>query len=152
MIGFSNPGKLIVQNIKMFEQTWTDAQTVLPTTLTPGYTLMLVGANLVKSTKLFNGALMTASDYPTIIYVHSGDKDATDALFQIEDMGNQKMSKFFTNPTFGSMMGKLSPDQTGVGSTFFRLKYAGGTVPSYNDISYNPYCYLSLAYYLVPTI
>lgn len=152
MIGFSNPGKLIVQNIKMFEQTWTDAQTVLPTTLTPGYTLMLVGANLVKTTKLFNGALMTASVYPTIIYVHSGDKDATDALFQIEDMGIQTMYEFFTTPSFGSMMGMLSPDQTGVGSTFFRLKYSGNTVPSYNDQPYNPYCYLSLAYYLVPTI
>lgn len=152
MIGFSNPGKLIVQNIKMFEQTWTDAQTVLPTTLTPGYTLMLVGANLVKTTKLFNGALMTASVYPTIIYVNSGDRGATDALFQIEDMGKQKMYEFFTTPSFGSMMGKLSPDQTGAGSTFFRLKYEGGTVPSYNDQPYNPYCYLSLAYYLVPNI
>ena len=152
MIGFSNPGKLIVQNIKMFEQTWTDAQTVLPTTLTPGYTLMLVGANLVKTTKLFNGKFMTASVYPTIIYVHSGDLGDTDALFQIEDMGHQTMSNFFISTSFGSMMGKLSPDQTGAGNTFFRLKYEGGTVPSYNDQSYNPYCYLSLAYYLVPNI
>lgn len=152
MIGFSNPGKLIVQNIKMFQQTWIDAQTVLPTTLTPGYTLMLVGANLVKSQKLFNGQFMTASIFPTIIYVQSGDTGATDALFQIEDMGTQTMTKFFANDAFGSMMGKLSPDQTGVGSTFFRLKYSDAKVPLYNNQSYNPYCYLSLAYYLVPTI
>lgn len=152
MIGSFSPGKLIVQNIKMYKKTWLDAQTILPTTLTPGYSLFLVGANLVKSQMLFNGALMTANNYPTAIYVVSGDQSTTDALFQIDDMGYQTMSNFFETATFSSMMGRLSPIQTGKCDTFFRLKYANSVFPEYNNLSYNPYCYLSLAYYLVPTL
>lgn len=153
MIGFTQPGKLVVQNIKMFEQTWLDAKTVLPTTLTPGYTLMLVSVNLVKSQRLFNGALMTAGSYPSVIYIVSGDRDVNDGLFQIQAMGAyQTPTSFWESATFGSMMGIVSPIQTGAGSTFFRLKYEGDVIPSYNDQPYNPYCYLSLAYYLVPIL
>lgn len=155
MIGYTQPGKLIVQNIKMFQQTWTDAQTVLPTTLTPGYNLMLVSASLVRSEKVFiGGAFMTASNIPTYLHICSGNANGSppvDSIIVIEDSGNYQTFNHFFNGTRSLMIGFFNDEQSAIADQFFRIIIDNTPIYDFNTAN-DVYCYLSLSYYLVPKL
>ncbi len=155
MIGYTQPGKLIVQNIKMFQQTWTDAQTVLPTTQTPGYNLMLVSASLVRSNKIFaGGGAMTATNIPTYMHICSGNAFSSppvDSIIVIEDTGPYQTFNNFFNGNRNLMVGFFNDEQSAFADQFFRIIIDNAPIYD-NNTANDVYCYLSLSYYLVPTL
>ncbi len=152
MIGYTQPGKLIVENIKLYQEQWNLASNgYLRTTQYPGYLLNLVAFNLRYSYKKFGSTTMFATHTITKIYIGGGDFDTDHSYMYINNNGNQTFTRFFQALTFDScdiMTGFFSTDQSSGSSVGLAIQ-TDGTV-TYDPSLTNPYCYLSLAYYLVP--
>ena len=153
MIGFTQPGKLIVENIKMYQAQWDlAANGYLVTSQHPGYYINLVSFNLLRSYKLFPTVGMFASFSLERIFI-GANSDDTNSYMNIKDRGLATFEKFFqplTGDSCDIMVGHQTATQSRNATVGLAIKTIG-TV-TYDVSLTNPYCYLSLAYYLVPTI
>lgn len=154
MIGFTQPGKLIVENIKMYQTQWDLTQTTLYVCQRPGYFINLVAFNLLYSYKTFGASTMFATKTIANLYIGSGDNDAINNYMNITDNGSlQTFAKFFqplSSDSCDIMVGKVSASQSRSAVNGLAV-IADGSV-TYDESLTNPYCYLSLAYYLVPSL
>ena len=154
MIGFTQPGKLIVENIKMYQAQWDlAANGYLVTSQHPGYYINLVSFNLLRSYKLFPTIGMFASYDITFLFIGAGDADQNNSYMNIRNRGLSTFEKFF-DPLNSNTADIMPGQQT---ATQSRNAAGGLAITTIGTVTYdvsltNPYCYLSLAYYLVPTI
>ena len=153
MIGFTQPGKLIVENIKMYQRQWDlAANGYLVTSQHPGYYINLVSFNLLRSYKLFPTVGMFATFSLDQIFI-GANSDDTNSYMNIKDRGLARFEKFFqplTGDSCDIMVGHQTIAQSRNATVGLAITLTG-TV-TYDVSLTNPYCYLSLAYYLVPTI